>query len=107
MVDPKAKLMLARLADPNRSWYRHKETGRIRDAVGESIAGYDAMCKKRPGSTITWEKLTREQAEKALIDSFKQTAQSIVDQAKAAPMEAPPAPAAGETAEPAVESLDS
>lgn len=103
MVDPKAKLMLERLADPNRCWYRHKATGRIRDAVGELIAAYDAMCKKRPGSSITWEKLTREQAEAALVESFRENAQSIVDQARTAPMEAPPAPGAGE---PAVDSLD-
>ena len=105
MVDQKAELLLSRLADPDRHWYRHKSTGRIRDAMGVGIARYDAMCKKRPGSSITWEKLTRDEAEAALVESFKANAQSIVDQAKAAPMETAAA-AAGHGDEPVVESLD-
>lgn len=105
MVDPKAELMLARLADLDRAWFRHKATGKIRDAIDESIAVYQKMCEKRKGQTITWERLTREEAEQALVASFKQGAQSVVDRARAE-QAVPPAPPVEQTAQPVVESLD-
>lgn len=105
MVDPKAELMLARLADPDRVWFRHKATGKIRDAVDHLIPIYDALCKKRPKSSITWERLTAEEAEQALVASFKQGAQSVVDRARAE-QAAPPAPPVEQRQQPVVESLD-
>lgn len=107
MVDPKAELMLSRLADPDRVFFRHKATGKIRDAIGESITVYQKMCEKRKGSTITWERLTAEEAEQALVESFKQSAQSVVDQARSEPNAAPLPTGPPVGAPPVGESLDS
>ena len=85
-MDAKVEQMLGRIGDPNRSWFRHKATGKIRDATDDGIARYEAMCEK----PAIWQKLTAEKAEAELIAAIRGDAQMRVDAARPVESEAEP-----------------